>query len=67
MRTYTTIQGDTWDIIAYRVYGTSFVMSQLMQANPDYMKIGVFSAGTVLKMPDIDTTEANEELPPWFK
>ena len=67
MTTYTTVQGDTWDLIAYRVYGTSNAMSQLMEANPKHLKVGVFSAGVVLNTPVIDTTQMNEELPPWLR
>ena len=32
---YKTVQGDTWDIISKKVYGTEKYMIRLMQENPD--------------------------------
>lgn len=31
--TYTTIQGDTWDLIAYKLYGEEKYMKNLIEAN----------------------------------
>lgn len=62
--TYTTIQGDTWDIIAYKLFGVESRMLQLMQANPDYISTVIFSAGVSLAVPDIPET-APADLPPW--
>lgn len=64
MKTYSTIQGDTWDGIAYRLYGSENHMVTLMAANPDYVDVVVFSAGTELNMPEI-SAEAASSLPPW--
>ena len=33
METYTTIQGDMWDSIAYRLYGNEKYVGDLMKAN----------------------------------
>ena len=30
---YTTVQGDTWDLISYKVYGSEKYIGNLMQAN----------------------------------
>lgn len=60
---YTTTQGDTWDIIALKVYGDEKYMSQLLKANPRYTDIIVFSAGVEIVCPDIEDTM--EHLPPW--
>lgn len=62
--TYTTRAGDTWDIIAYRVYGDEFRMSDLQAANPDLLGTVVFSAGVVLSVPTIEAPAATT-LPPW--
>jgi len=64
MTIYPTIQGDLWDSIAYKVYGKESYMTQLMQANPDYLDIVVFSAGVQLAVPEIATPSA-ANLPPW--
>ena len=61
---YTTIQGDTWDIVAYKVYGNEMYMDTLMKANLEYKDIFIFPAGIVLSLPEIDL-QVSESLPPW--
>ena len=51
MKTYTTRQGDMWDIIALRVYGKEKYLSFLLKANPRYINVYIFDAGTVLNCP----------------
>ena len=68
MATVKTVQGDTWDILAKRLYGNEFFMDVLIQANIQYRKTVVFRAGVVLNVPEIDDTasaEFEENLPPW--
>lgn len=62
--TYTTRAGDTWDIVAYNLWGDEFRMTELQQANPDYLGILVFDAGVQLVVPIIDTS-VSSSLPPW--
>lgn len=63
---YKTIQGDTWDIIAKRVYGNELNLDVLIQANADYREVVIFSAGVVLDVPEIEKTVASDfGLPPW--
>ncbi|NBJ81610.1 phage tail protein [bacterium 1XD42-94] len=64
-KTYTTIQGETWDEIAYKVYGGEEYAAFLMANNYRYLDILVFSAGTVLNTPGIPWYEDSDELPPW--
>ena len=40
--TYTSIQGDTWDMIAYKVYGKESAMVQMIEANNDLVHIAIF-------------------------
>lgn len=61
---YTTIQGDCWDGIAKRLYGTEAAMNVLLEANQDYNDITVFSAGVVLTVPEYEAPRTNL-LPPW--
>ena len=49
MDRYTTIQGDTWDSIAFKIYGDEYKVQLLMEANREYMDIFVFSGGLELK------------------
>ena len=62
---YTTIQGDTWDAIAYVVYGDEMQMHLLIEANPDQRETVIFSAGVVLNVPDIGET-VRAPAPPWI-
>lgn len=61
---YPTVQGDTWDAIAFKVYGDSAYMVDLIRANPAHIGIAVFSAGVELVCPDVATPVA-QTLPPW--
>ena len=61
--TYTTKQGDTFDIIAKRVWGDEKLMHHIMKANQDYQDAVLFSAGITLTIPELDET-ATLSLPP---
>jgi len=63
--TYRTIQGDMWDLISYKITGSVAGMTQLLQANPNYVEYVVFPAGIVLVVPDF-TDSVSETLPPWL-
>ncbi len=65
MDAYMTIQGDTWDLISWKIYGAERYMQQLIEANWDHADTLIFSSGTVLKAPVIDTTETADEVPFW--
>jgi len=62
---YTTIQGDTWDLIAYNLWGNSSYTGDLMSANLGYSDVAIFSAGVVLSVPDITIDTSATNLPPW--
>jgi phage tail protein X len=64
MRTYTTLQGDAWDLIAYRIYGDESYMKYLIEANWDYADVLVFPSGIALAIPDLPE-EAEEGAPFW--
>lgn len=64
MRTYKTVQGDTWDSIAYSELGDELHMTALMQANPCLLQTVIFGAGVVLQIPEITEVESLD-LPPW--
>jgi phage tail protein X len=64
MNTYRTVQGDTWDGIAARLYGSEKHMIALMAANPDFVEVVIFPAGVGLNTPEIVVGEA-ATLPPW--
>lgn len=64
MTKYTTIQGDMWDMIAYKVYGNESGMSQLLDANQNYRDYVIFPAGIGLNVPTFSQSEVSL-LPPW--
>lgn len=65
--TYQTVLGDTWDIIAKKVYGKEVYADRLMEANPDLLEEFIFSAGVTVECPEIETDAATlpEAYPEW--
>jgi phage tail protein X len=61
---YTTVQGDSWDLIAYKVYGDSYQMDALLRANPEHRATLRFSAGVEIVCPDVEIA-VSSTLPPW--
>lgn len=65
-KTYTTISGDTWDIISYKAYGSEKFIDLLIGENYQHRFTCFFSAGVQLVIPDVDIKEQNSrDLPPW--
>lgn len=65
---YTTVQGDTWDVIAFKVYGDELKAQQLMQSreNIELLDYQTFPAGITVFCPVIlDGDEGRGELPEW--
>lgn len=65
--TYTTNKGDTFDAIAYAVYGDEELIAPIIKANPQYVETAVFDYGAVLEIPEIEQTDSDIYLPPWRK
>jgi phage tail protein X len=66
MKTYITVQGDTWDMIAYKMYRDEYQIDKLIEANTKHISTVIFSAGTVLNVPDIEPSSTAEK-PPWMR
>lgn len=64
MRTYTTVQGDMWDSIAYNQLGSVAHTDKLMNLNMAYRGYYIFPAGITLSLPNIADDNPNQ-LPPW--
>ena len=65
---YRTRQGDRWDLIAYKMYGSISGMDTLIQANPSVPLDPVLPDGTILTIPIIDNATSGvitTNLPPW--
>lgn len=63
--TCTTMQGDAWDAIAFRVYGDENMTGWLMQNNLPYLDVFVFDAGIVLQTPAVPEDAQNSNMPIW--
>lgn len=58
MSTYTTRQGDMWDEIAFRVYGSTAHTGKLVKANLNYAETYIFPAGIVLNIVELTNDDA---------
>ena len=64
--TYVTKQGDTWDLIAKKVYGAEKYLDRLMGHNFDLRDHFVFCGGIEVYVPDLPK-EYISDLPAWRK
>ena len=64
MSEHRTVQGDTWDAIAYRELGSTDYTDQLIGANLEHVGKLLFPAGVTLRLPEIEE-KTSENLPPW--
>ena len=64
---YETDAGDTWDCIAWRVYGNESYMGILMEQpeNAHLLLTTIFSAGEKVWCPEIEEEEIEEDIPEW--
>ena len=64
-RTYTTVQGDMWDSIAYAVMGSVRYTDKLMCANQAYLDHYILPAEIELVIPELPEEWDTASLPPW--
>lgn len=64
MKIYTTIQGDMWDSISYKAYGSEKYMGLLMQKNMELLDTFIFGSGTVINVPELEA-ETETDIPAW--
>lgn len=65
MKTYTTIQGDTWDLIAYKTLGSEYLLPLLFDVNQKYRDTIIFSGEIILSIPDVEIAEITDR-PQWL-
>ncbi len=63
---YRTIQGDTWDMIAKKVYGNEKYLDYLMAHNFSLLDYFIFPAGIEICTPTLPA-ELGTDLPDWRK
>ncbi len=66
VNTYRTVQGDFFDDIAYRLYGSERYGVSIMTANPGYADVVRFAAGITLTIPQV-ASSTNVTSVPWGK
>lgn len=67
---YTVKQGERWDSLAWKFYGSVKAMNILVENNPTIPLSTVLAAGTQIIVPILDNTEEiviKTNLPPWKK
>lgn len=65
MAKYTTREGDTFDLLSLRFYNEEKLANHIIEANPDYADVVVFSGGINLTIPVIEEPELTETKAPW--
>ena len=67
MKTYTTEQGDTWDLIALRMFpniGAEKLIDILLDYNPEHIHTVIFPANITLNIPEVSVPVVSS-LPAW--
>lgn len=62
---YRTKNGDTWDLIAFKLYQNSKLINELIQWNEEHSELVILPANLDLKYKDITATSIN--IAPWRK
>lgn len=66
MKTYIATNGDTWDSIAFKVYGDEFMCDQLCAANSrKHEGVLMFDGGEQIDVPEVVTAQLNVIKAPW--
>lgn len=66
---YVTVSGETWDEIAYKVYGDEHYCDRLMDRNRDKLDYFIFPDGITLTIPYkaelASTSQILSDYPTW--
>ena len=57
--------GETFDILALKYYSDEFTSSYIIECNPEYSNVLIFTGGEILAIPVFDTLENDLTLAPW--
>lgn len=63
--TQVALQGETFDSLAYRLYGEERMSHYLRKYNREFSDVVIFEGGEELTVPLLSQTESTETLPPW--
>lgn len=64
---YITDAGDTWDYIAWKVYGDETYLGIIMEQpeNATLLLTTIFSAGVQVWCPEVEEEEIDDDVPEW--
>lgn len=65
---YITKESERWDTIAFKAYGDTGRLNELIEANPAASVLPILTLGTRLKIPVVEQGEVqldSDLLPPW--
>lgn len=64
---YIALDGDRWDLIAWKAYGDATKYPEIVKANPAVPIRPFIEAGTIINVPVISGAEnpTQSNLPPW--
>lgn len=66
MSTYIAVRGDTWDSIAFKVYGDEFFCDMLCAANSRTLEgVIMFEGGEAVEVPEVASSQLNAIKAPW--
>lgn len=66
VETYRTVQGDSFDAVAYRLWNDERLAAALIAANPEYADVLLFEAGVTLALPVVERLPRRiTALPGW--
>jgi len=63
--TYTALAGETWDIVALKVWENEKLCHLLMEANPHLLDKAIFEGGELLTIPDLPEESQTPPAAPW--
>lgn len=62
---YVAQQSDTYDLIAYDLYGDELLASDIVALNPAHAGTVVFDGGEVVKVPVYEEDPTGDSSAPW--
>jgi len=64
-RIYITQEGECWDEISKKVYGTEKLMHVLLKANPSLKDQLILPGNSKIICPEVEIETLPKALPPW--
>lgn len=64
---HLTVEGERWDLLAWRYYRDALAYERILAANPDVPVYPILPGGIMLLIPvvEVQTTAPKEKMPPW--